>query len=104
MDTVIRGGTVVTADATYQADLGLREGRIAQIGGQMPPAREEVDARGKLVIPGGVDPHTHFDSRSQGTMTADDWESGSRAAACGGTTTVVDMCFPEPGGSLAAGC
>jgi dihydropyrimidinase len=103
MDTVIRGGTVVTADATYPADVGLLEGRIAQIGGPIAGAREEIDARGKLVIPGGVDPHTHFDSRSQGTITADDWESGSRAAACGGTTTVVDMCFPEPGGSLAAG-
>jgi dihydropyrimidinase len=103
MDTVIRGGTVVTAEATYGADVGLREGRVAQIGGQMPVAPEEIDARGKLVIPGGVDPHTHFDSRSQSTMTADDWETGSRAAACGGTTTVVDMCFPEPGGSLAAG-
>jgi dihydropyrimidinase len=103
MDTVIRGGTVVTADATYQADVGVREGRVAQIGGAMPSAGEEIDARGRLVIPGGVDPHTHFDSRSQGTMTADDWETGSRAAACGGTTCVVDMCFPEPGGSLAAG-
>jgi dihydropyrimidinase len=103
MDVSVRGGTVVTAEAAYQADVGVRAGRIAQIGGQVPAAREEIDARGRLVIPGGVDPHTHFDSRSQGTMTADDWQTGSRAAACGGTTTVVDMCFPEPGGSLAAG-
>jgi dihydropyrimidinase len=97
MDCAIRGGTVVTAEATYQADVGVVDGRIAQIGGQIASAREEIDARGRLVIPGGVDPHTHFDSRSQGTMTADDWESGSRAGACGGTTPVVGLCVPEPG-------
>lgn len=103
MDVAIVGGTVVTADATYRADVGVQDGRIRQIGGELPPARRTIDARGRYVMPGGVDPHTHFDARGQGTVTADDWESGSIAAACGGTTTVVDMCFPERGKSLASG-
>jgi dihydropyrimidinase len=103
MDVAIVGGTVVTADATYQADVGIRDDKVVQIGGVLPSATRTIDARGKYVMPGGVDPHTHFDSRSQGTMTADDWGTGSIAAACGGTTTVVDMCFPEKGKSLASG-
>jgi dihydropyrimidinase len=103
MDLVVAGGTVATAGESYPADLGVRAGRIVQIGGDMPSAARRIDARGKLVIPGGVDPHTHFDSRSQGTVTADDWLTGTTAAACGGTTTVVDMCFPQKGGGLKEG-
>ena len=82
MDLAIRGGTVATAEATFQADLGIQHGRIVQIGGDLATAGRTIDARGKLVFPGGVDPHTHFDSRSQDTSSADDWETGSRAAAC----------------------
>jgi dihydropyrimidinase len=103
MDVAIKGGTLATAEATFQADLGVHDGRIVQVGGELPAAARTIDARGKLVFPGGVDPHTHFDSISQDTSSPDDWESGSRAAAAGGTTTVIDMCFPEKGGSLAAG-
>jgi dihydropyrimidinase len=103
MDLVIANGLVVTAEGRYRADLGIRDGRIAQIGGDMPAGVARLDATGRYVVPGGVDPHTHFDGRSQGTTNADDWLSGSTAAACGGTTTVVDMCFPEKGGTLRAG-
>jgi dihydropyrimidinase len=103
MDLVIQGGTVVTADAVQRADIAVHDGRIVQIGGDVPEAARTIDATGLLVVPGGVDPHTHFDGRSQGTSNADDWLTGSVAAACGGTTTVVDMCFPQKGGSLREG-
>ncbi|HZR01450.1 MAG TPA: dihydropyrimidinase [Chloroflexota bacterium] len=103
MDLVIANGTVVTATETYRADVGVADGKIVQIGGAMPSDVPRLDATDRYVVPGGVDPHTHFDGRSQGTSNADDWLSGTTAAACGGTTAVVDMCFPERGGTLRAG-
>ncbi len=104
MDTVIKGGTIVTATETLRGDVGIANGHIAIIGLDLPIAGAlVVGAVGKLVMPGGVDPHTHLDSRSQGTVTADDWESGTIAAACGGTTTIVDFCFPARGESLGDG-
>lgn len=104
MDTIVKGGTVVTATETYRADVGIAHGRIAQVGLDLAAhGAHVVDAAGRYVMPGGVDPHTHLDSRSQGTVTADDWESGTIAAACGGTTTVVDFCFPARGQSLRDG-
>jgi dihydropyrimidinase len=93
----------VTAADTFPADVGIADGRIVQIGGTMPPTARRIDAAGKLVLPGGVDPHTHLDSPSQGTVTADDFATGGLAALCGGTTSIVDFCFPPRGGTLAEG-
>jgi dihydropyrimidinase len=89
-DTVIRGGTVVTASDTFDADVGIAEGRIAAIARALPDGRRTIDARGKLVMPGGVDGHCHLDQPSgDGSVCADDFHTGTVAAAFGGTTTVI---------------
>ncbi len=104
LDFVIRGGTVVTADGQVATDIGIRHGAIAQLG-DLPPARHEIDATGKLVLPGGIDAHVHL-SRSappdREPAWCDDFYSGTRAAAAGGITTVGNMTFPWPGQSLRA--
>ena len=96
MDLVIRGGSVVTAGGYSVADVGVEDGRIVQIGGRMTAA-EVVDADGKLVLPGGVDMHVHLSPAlvEEGDFWwADDFGSGSRAAAAGGVTTVGNITFP----------
>ncbi|HSF14420.1 MAG TPA: dihydropyrimidinase [Vicinamibacteria bacterium] len=102
LDKVIRGGTIVTADDTYKADIGIAGGRIATIGLALESA-EIIDASGKLVMPGGLDVHTHLDMPFGGTVTADDWVSGTTAAACGGTTTLIDFAIQDFGRSLREG-
>ncbi|MFJ1292009.1 dihydropyrimidinase [Paracoccus yeei] len=97
--TVIRGGTVVTADLTYKADVLVEDGRIAAIGEGLAGDRV-LDASGCYVMPGGVDPHTHLEMPFMGTYSADDFESGTRAALAGGTTMVVDFALPSPGQGL----
>ena len=99
MGTVIRGGTIVTADLSYQADVLIEDGRIAAIG-QGLVCDEVLDASGCLVMPGGIDPHTHLEMPFMGTYSADDFESGTRAALAGGTTMVVDFALPSPGQGL----
>jgi dihydropyrimidinase len=99
LDLVVRGGTVVTADATFAADVGIRGERIALLGEGLFADRV-MDASGLLVMPGAIDPHTHFDTMIGGDPTADDYESGSRAAAAGGITTFVNFAFQEPGTGL----
>jgi dihydropyrimidinase len=103
MDTIIAGGTVVTAADTFRADVGIAGGRIVALGRDLAPGPQTtlLDATSRMIIPGGVDVHTHLDSPSQGSVTADDFASGTVAAACGGTTTIVDMCFQRHGGTLA---
>jgi dihydropyrimidinase len=96
-DLVVRGGLVVTAAGESIADIGVAEGRIVQIGGPMSGARE-IDATGKLVLPGGVDMHVHLSSVEMGGESvpwADDFVSGSRAAAAGGVTTIGNIGFPQ---------
>jgi len=100
-DLVIRGGLIVTAADTFIADLGIRNGRIAAIGEHIPPGAREIEARGLQVLPGGVDVHTHLDLDLGGTRTADDFESGTAAAACGGITTICDYAWQGKGQSLA---
>jgi dihydropyrimidinase len=100
LDLVLRGGRVVTPDATSDTDIGITAGRIAQLGGSMRGA-EEIDVGGKLVLPGGLDMHVHL-SVMEGYAFADDFESGSYAAAAGGVTTVGDMTWPKGGESLLA--
>jgi dihydropyrimidinase len=100
-DLVIRGGQIATATDTFVADLGIRHGRIASIGERLEPGASEIDAQGLQVLPGGVDVHTHLDLDLGGTRTADDFESGTAAAACGGITTICDYAWQARGQSLA---
>lgn len=97
--TVIRNGTIVTADLTYKADVLIENGRIAAIGPGLT-GDTTLDATGCLVMPGGIDPHTHLEMPFMGTYSADDFDSGTRAALAGGTTMVVDFALPVPGQGL----
>ena len=99
MSTVIKGGTIVTADRTYSADVQFDNGVITAIGKNLS-ADKTLDAEGCYVMPGGIDPHTHLEMPFMGTYSSDDFESGTRAALSGGTTMVVDFCLPSPGQSL----
>ncbi|MEO7837087.1 MAG: amidohydrolase family protein, partial [Acidimicrobiales bacterium] len=99
--TLIKNGTVVTAGDRYEADILIEDGRITTIGqGLKTPAEKVIDARGKLVMPGGIDVHTHLDMPFGGTTSADDFESGTIAAAHGGTTTIVDFAIQSYGEGL----
>jgi dihydropyrimidinase len=98
-ERVIKGGTVTTADASYVADIGINAGRIAAIGLDLEGG-EVIDASGLLVMPGAIDVHTHFATQVGGQWTADDYSSGSRAAAVGGITSFINFAFQEPGKPL----
>lgn len=89
-DLTIRGGRIVTDGRVVEGDLGVRDGRIAAIGGSLPPGRRDVDATGRWVLPGGIDSHCHVEQRSgMGMMCADDFYSATVSAAFGGTTTIL---------------
>jgi dihydropyrimidinase len=93
LDLVIRGGSVVNADGAVLADVGISGERIVAIGSGLTQGRREIDARGKLVMPGGVDSHCHIEQVSSfGIMCADDFHSATVSAAFGGTTTVIPFC------------
>lgn len=104
MKVLIAHGLVVTADAELDADVFIDGEHIAAVGPNLGIAADRtIDARGKLVIPGGIDPHTHFDlPMGPGVSSADDFESGTIAAAFGGTTTVIDFPTQQRGGTLRA--
>src|SRR5207245_1138544 len=96
-DLVITNGTVISADGQEQADVAVRGERIAAIGkGLAKPgeAAKIVDAKSKYVLPGGVDVHVHLELPFCGTVSSDDWNTGTRAAARGGVTTVIDFAIP----------
>jgi len=101
-DSIIRNGSVVTATDTYVADVAIANGKIAAIGANLPTqnATEILDASNKLVMPGGIDVHTHLDMPFGGTTSADDFETGTRAAAFGGTTTLIDFAIQYKGQPL----
>jgi dihydropyrimidinase len=99
--TLVRNGTIVTASDRYEADLYIDNGTISLIGRRLPqPADTVVDAAGKLVLPGGIDVHTHLDMPFGGTTSSDDFETGTIAAAHGGTTTLIDFAIQEFGQGL----
>jgi dihydropyrimidinase len=92
MRILIKGGTIVTASDIYQGDILVEDERITTIGSALDiPSDRVIDAKGKYVLPGGIDCHTHLDMPFGGSTSADDFESGTRAAAFGGTTTIVDF-------------
>ena len=99
MTKVIKGGTVVTADRTWKADVLIEGETIKQIGEDLK-GDKYIDASGAYVIPGGIDPHTHLEMPFMGTTAAETFESGTFAAAAGGTTMLVDFCLPSEDGSL----
>jgi dihydropyrimidinase len=102
-DLVVRRARVATASDVFDADIGVREGRIAQLGQGLPAGAREIDAAGRVVTPGGVDAHCHLDQPIPGPVRmADDFHTGTRAAACGGTTTVIPFAAQEKGQSLRA--
>ncbi|WIY27402.1 dihydropyrimidinase [Parasedimentitalea psychrophila] len=101
LDLAIRGGTIVTASDSFIADIGVRGGKIVQISETIENALETVDATGLMVLPGGVDGHVHLSQpTSDGTVMADDFESGTRSAAAGGNTTILPFALQEKGRSL----
>jgi dihydropyrimidinase len=92
MDLKIVNGTVVTANKTLRSDVGIAKGKIVKIASKIKePAQEELDAKGLYVFPGGIDVHTHLDMPFGGTVSSDDFRTGTIAAAFGGTTTIVDF-------------
>ena len=99
MTKVIKGGTIVTADRSYQADVLIEGETILEIG-QNLKGDETIDASDAYVMPGGIDPHTHMEMPFMGTTAAETFESGTFAAAAGGTTMLVDFCLPGEDGSL----
>jgi dihydropyrimidinase len=99
MSLVIKGGTVIAADRTYVADVLVEGEAIAGIGRDLK-GDKTLDATGCFVMPGGIDPHTHLDMPFMGTNSADNYESGTKAALSGGTTMVVDFCIPGAGQPL----
>ena len=100
-DVVVRNALVATASDTFHADIGIHEGRIVQLGSYLPAGHSEIDAQGRVVTPGGVDAHCHLDQPMQApACMADNFESGTRSAACGGTTTVIPFAAQMKGQSL----
>jgi dihydropyrimidinase len=99
MDLIIKNGMVVTATESYRADIGVDGGTIALIGRDLS-GEEVIDAAGMLVLPGGVDPHTHMELPFMGSISADDFRTGTIAAACGGTTTIIDFAIQSAGQTL----
>jgi dihydropyrimidinase len=93
-DLVVRNGLLVTAGDTFQADIGISAGVITALG-QNLSGDEQLDASGKLVLPGAVDPHVHLEMPAGPVTSSDNWETGTIAAACGGVTTVLDFIEPE---------
>ncbi|MBX0357068.1 dihydropyrimidinase [Halobacillus sp. Nhm2S1] len=101
MKKIIKNGTIVTAADTYKADILIENEKIALIGQDLTdPSAEVVDAEGNYIFPGGIDPHTHLEMPFGGTVSKDDFETGTIAAAHGGTTTVIDFCLTDKGKPL----
>ena len=102
MTVLVRGATVVNHDHAWRADVLVEGETIVACGPSLdaPAGAEVVDAGGCYVMPGGIDPHTHLEFAFMGSVSADDFEWGTKAALTGGTTMVVDFCIPDPGQSM----
>ncbi|HEX8152921.1 MAG TPA: amidohydrolase family protein, partial [Thermoanaerobaculia bacterium] len=101
MKTVIRNGRIVTAVDDYHADILIEDGKVSMIARSIDfEADRVIDAQGRLVIPGGIDPHTHMELPFGGTFASDDFRTGTVAAAHGGTTTIIDFAVQSKGQSL----
>jgi dihydropyrimidinase len=102
MTLLVRGGTVVTHDNNVRADVLCQDGRIVAVGPalEVPTGAEIVDAGGMLVMPGGIDPHTHMELPFMGTTASEDFFTGTSAGVAGGTTSIIDFVIPNPGTSL----
>src|SRR4030088_3217981 len=98
MATLIRGGTVVTADQSYRADVFWDQGLIKETAPKidLPAGARVVEAGGQLVMPGGIDPHTHMELPFMGTTASEDFFSGTAAGFSGGTTSIIDFVIPDP--------
>ena len=104
MSVLIKGGRIITAADDYVGDVYVENGTISLIGESLDqPADKVIDATGKYVIPGAIDPHTHIEMFFGGTTTCDDFTSGTVAAAFGGTTSLIDFCMQAPGTPFRAG-
>lgn len=102
MALLVKGGTVVTASDTYVSDVRIEDEKIVAIGRNLPGTDNDttINAAGRYIFPGGVDVHTHFELPFMGTVSADNFKTGTTAAVCGGTTTIVDFVIPEKGKPL----
>ena len=98
MSVLIQGGTIVNADRTFRADVLCEDGLIAAVGEGLkaPQGATVVDAGGQYVMPGGIDPHTHMQLPFMGTVTTEDFYSGTAAGLAGGTTMIIDFAIPNP--------
>ena len=102
LDLIIKNGKIVTASDTYVADVGVKDGKIDTLGAELSPgsSTQVIDAKGKYIFPGGIDVHVHLQLPFSGTVSADDFENGTKAAACGGVTTVLDFAIQTKGKSI----
>src|SRR5215813_10455882 len=104
MRTIIKNGRIITAVDNYRADILIEDGLVSVIGARLDMQADHViDASNKLVIPGGIDPHTHMELPFGGTQSSDDFRTGTIAAAHGGTTTIIDFAVQTKGQSLISG-
>ena len=102
MDLLIKSGTIVTDSEMFKADVAVKDGKIVAVAEGIRPedGTKTVDAEGKLVLPGAIDAHTHLAMPFGGTISSDDYYAGTRAAACGGTTTVFDFVLQDFGETM----
>jgi dihydropyrimidinase len=101
MDIIVKNGTIVTASESYVADIGIKDGKIQVIGNLTPDnGTKIIDAVEKFVMPGFIDAHVHLSLPFSGTISADTFETGTRAAAAGGVTTIVDFAIQAKGSSI----
>ena len=102
MTIFVRGGTVVTAEGRQRADILCAGGRIVAVGDglEIPTGATIIDAGGLLAMPGGIDPHTHMEMPFMGSVSSDDFFTGTAAGLAGGTTSIIDFVIPDPGGSM----
>ena len=98
MAVLIKGGTVVTSEHSWRADVLCTDGKIREVDSNIdaPKGADVIDAGGQYVMPGGIDPHTHMQLPFMGTVASEDFETGTAAGLAGGTTMIIDFVIPNP--------